>query len=61
MTCPSCNKPKTNKDFYWRGDWKVYKECRECVCNKLKRARKDKRKVKEGIFSIEVWGRENKY
>jgi len=51
MKCPCCHSTKTKEDFYWRGDWLAYKECKTCV--KEIRDKKKHYPTSKGIFSLE--------
>jgi len=52
MKCPCCHNPKTKEDFYWRGDWLAYKECKTCV-KKIRDAKK-KQITDTSFFSFGV-------
>ena len=55
MNCPCCHKHKERKDFYWRGDWLAYKECRNCV-KEIRDEKRLKNKQSSPIyFSIDNW------
>jgi len=51
MNCPRCHKPKEQKDFYWRGLWKAYPECRTCV-KEIRDLKKALPTTPKGVFDF---------
>jgi len=54
MICPCCHKLKEKDDFYWRGQWLVHKECKECQAKIRKVKSQELKKTIEGIFDVNL-------
>lgn len=57
MICPCCHTLKEKKDFYWRGEYLVYQECKVCKSEKHRKKQEEKSKVSEKLFNIDQFAK----